>query len=150
MMKKGQAVTEYLSTYGFMFLAVLIGLGVLSYAGLLDVDRLRPQACELSFDVTCLDFVLVDNSLNLSIRNDFPVPIITVSDIQVFVQGESVTPICNSLNLAPAQTGILSCALNMPQYRTNQRYRLEVGIPFTQQNSPNQHVITGHIHLLSQ
>ena len=44
-MKKGQAALEFLTTYGWAFLVVLVMIGALAYFGVLNPSRLLPDKC---------------------------------------------------------------------------------------------------------
>lgn len=57
-MKRGQAAVEYLMTYGWAFMAILITLGALNYFGVLDVDNLRGQSCDFPPGIMCDEYVL--------------------------------------------------------------------------------------------
>jgi len=51
--KKGQAALEFLTTYGWAFLVILVMIGALSYFGVLDPSRYAPDACKLSGTLEC-------------------------------------------------------------------------------------------------
>ena len=44
-MKKGQAALEFLMTYGWAILVVLVAIGALAYFGVLRPERLLPEKC---------------------------------------------------------------------------------------------------------
>ena len=79
-MKKGQAALEYLVTYGWAFLAILVVLGALAYFGLLTPARYLPARCEFGVQLECVDYVLEDSvsysgltldRIRLQFRNNF-------------------------------------------------------------------------------
>ena len=43
--KKSQAALEFLTTYGWAFLIILIMIGALSYFGILSPSKLLPNRC---------------------------------------------------------------------------------------------------------
>ena len=43
--KKGQAAMEFLMTYGWAILVVLVAIGALAYFGVLSPDRFLPERC---------------------------------------------------------------------------------------------------------
>ncbi|HLD42836.1 MAG TPA: hypothetical protein VJB08_02490 [Candidatus Nanoarchaeia archaeon] len=47
-MKKGQAAMEFLMTYGWAILVVLVAIGALAYFGVLSPDRFLPEKCVIS------------------------------------------------------------------------------------------------------
>lgn len=53
--KKGQAAMEFLMTYGWALLVVLIAIAALAFFGLLNPSRFLPEKCELAPGLTCMD-----------------------------------------------------------------------------------------------
>jgi hypothetical protein len=53
--KKGQAALEFLMTYGWAILVVLVSIGALAYFGVLSPERFLPAKCTLQSGITCLD-----------------------------------------------------------------------------------------------
>ncbi len=74
-MKKGQAAMEFLMTYGWAILVVLIAIGALAYFGVLSPDKLLPNQCRLAQGLYCKSHkadtagvsVLIVNSLGKDI-----------------------------------------------------------------------------------
>ncbi len=53
--KKGQAALEFLMTYGWAILVVLIVIGALAYFGILNPSILLPEKCTLQMGLYCKD-----------------------------------------------------------------------------------------------
>lgn len=60
--KKGQAAMEFLMTYGWALLVVLIAIVALAFFGLLNPSRFLPEKCEIAPGITCLGFNAVHDS----------------------------------------------------------------------------------------
>lgn len=79
---KGQASLEYLTTYGWVFLVVLLTVGGFSYFGIIDPMMLLPERCVFDSGLTCTDFKIeYDGShsiISFSLQNNLP------SDIRLF------------------------------------------------------------------
>ncbi len=54
--KNSQAALEFLMTYGWAILVVLVAVGALAYFGVLSPDRFLPQRCSFQAGISCLDF----------------------------------------------------------------------------------------------
>ena len=54
--KKGQAAMEFLMTYGWAILVVLIAIGALAYFGVLSPERFLPTSCTLGTGFACDEF----------------------------------------------------------------------------------------------
>jgi len=74
-MKKGQAAMEFLMTYGWAILVVLVAIGALAYFGVLNPDKILPNQCRLAQGLYCKSHkadatgvtMLVTNSLGKDI-----------------------------------------------------------------------------------
>ena len=53
--RKGQAALEFLMTYGWAILVVLVAVGALAYFGVLSPDKFLPAKCTLSSGLGCVD-----------------------------------------------------------------------------------------------
>jgi len=62
-MKKAQAAMEFLMTYGWAILVVLVVIGALAYFGVLNPQNLLPEKCTLPMGLYCRDH-RVDGTLN--------------------------------------------------------------------------------------
>ena len=62
MMRKGQAAMEFLMTYGWAILVVLVAIGALAYFGVLSPQRFLPNSCTLVPGLGC-DAFQVKNEL---------------------------------------------------------------------------------------
>ncbi len=56
--KKSQAALEFLMTYGWAILVVLVAIGALAYFGVLSPDKFLPSKCTLPAGIACADFKL--------------------------------------------------------------------------------------------
>jgi hypothetical protein len=60
-MKRGQAAMEFLMTYGWAIMVVLIAIGALAYFGVLNPSKFLPESCTLFPGVSCDDFKVSEN-----------------------------------------------------------------------------------------
>lgn len=61
--KKSQAALEFLTTYGWAFLVILLMVGALAYFGILSPGRLLPNRCNFGAEFQCLDFNIRDGGI---------------------------------------------------------------------------------------
>lgn len=71
MFKKGQAAMEFLMTYGWAILVVLIAIGALAYFGVLNPSRFLPNSCTVSNQFACEtgDFLANSSGVTVILRN---------------------------------------------------------------------------------
>ena len=53
--KKSQAALEFIMTYGWAILVVLVAVGALAYFGVLSPDKFLPSKCTLQSGLACID-----------------------------------------------------------------------------------------------
>ena len=71
MTKKGQAAMEFLMTYGWAILVVLIVIAALAYFGVLDPSNVLPDKCTFPISLTCDDFLVsTSQGVRLSVINN--------------------------------------------------------------------------------
>ncbi len=56
--KKAQAAMEFLMTYGWAILVVLVAIGALAYFGVLNPGKYLPASCVVAPGISCDDFVV--------------------------------------------------------------------------------------------
>ena len=69
MSKKAQAAMEFLMTYGWAILVVLVAIGALAYFGVLNPSRFLPSSCTIIPGIGCDDFVVTATDVQLILRN---------------------------------------------------------------------------------
>ncbi|MCF7871583.1 hypothetical protein K9L97_00985 [Candidatus Woesearchaeota archaeon] len=72
--KRGQAAIEFLTTYGWAFMAIIIAMGALYYFDVLDTDRYVLVECETGPQIACIEASLdEEGNLTLRLQNNQPV-----------------------------------------------------------------------------
>jgi hypothetical protein len=66
--KKSQAALEFLTTYAWAFLVILIMIGALAYFGILNPNKLLPERCSFGSEFECRDFNIDKTGDNLDIK----------------------------------------------------------------------------------
>jgi len=67
--KRAQAAMEFLMTYGWAILVVLVVIGALAYFGVLNPSQLLPEKCTLPIGFNCKDFRVNSSSIKVDIEN---------------------------------------------------------------------------------
>jgi uncharacterized Zn-binding protein involved in type VI secretion len=90
--KKGQAALEFLTTYGWAFMLILVCIGALAYFGILSPGKLVPDKCVASVGFNCIDSVA-----SISSGDSLAVVLtanrgtkISITDLKVDVKGTDV------------------------------------------------------------
>ena len=69
MFKTAQAAMEFLMTYGWAILVVLVVIGALSYFGVLSPATLLPEKCAFPVSVSCVDHTVSGTGITLMLQN---------------------------------------------------------------------------------
>ena len=67
--RRGQAALEFLTTYGWALLVILVMVGALVYFGLLNPNRALPNRCDMPPGFACKDFQIRENGFDIIILN---------------------------------------------------------------------------------
>ena len=69
MERRAQAALEFIMTYGWAILVVLVAIGALAYFGVLSPDKFLPAKCTLQAGIACLDHRATAVALTVNIQN---------------------------------------------------------------------------------
>jgi len=76
---KAQAALEFLTTYGWAFLVILIMIGTLAYFGILSPSKLLPNRCNMGTEFQCIDYRIIESGatsqVDLRLKNNVGEPI---------------------------------------------------------------------------
>ena len=76
---KSQAALEFLTTYGWAFLVILIMIAALSYFGILNPSKLLPDRCTFGPEFSCTDYGIGSDGAKVRLRNNIGQSIIVDS-----------------------------------------------------------------------
>ena len=147
MQQRGQAAMEFLMTYGWAILVVLIAIGALAYFGVLNPGRFLPRSCILMPGLDCSEFK-VDNDfggqVQLVIRNGLGESI-DFSSLNVDTNLDG-TGDCTALDPAAISDGALSPQLDIAGCtigNVGDRFRGNIIGIYTLSGSTLTHSMTG-------
>ena len=72
---KAQAALEFLTTYGWAFLIILVMIGTLAYFGVINPSRILPSRCTFSSEFSCSDHLLKANEVRVKLKNNLGEPV---------------------------------------------------------------------------
>ena len=67
--RSAQAALEFIMTYGWAILVVLVAVGALAYFGVLSPDRFLPSKCTMQPGIACIDHKASSDQLEVVIQN---------------------------------------------------------------------------------
>jgi uncharacterized protein (UPF0333 family) len=105
-MKKGQAAMEFLMTYGWAILVVLVVIGALAYFGVLNPRALVPNRCNIVGEVTCKEVSFSPNTLTVAVVNNAQQSV-TLTSLAVTARSGTDAETCTFAALGTPNNGIL-------------------------------------------
>jgi len=69
-MRRAQAALEFLTTYGWAFMVVLVMIGALAYFGVLNPNKVLPSKCIVEVGFDCRDYVVHTGDFNIHLVNN--------------------------------------------------------------------------------
>ncbi len=69
-LKKAQGALEFLMTYGWAFLVILIMIGALAYFGVLSPNKFLPERCNFGSQFLCKDYQMSTTEVTLRLQNN--------------------------------------------------------------------------------
>ncbi len=152
--RRGQAAMEFLTTYGWAIMVVLVMIGALAYFGVLTPTKYLPERCLFTTGITCKDYIaLTEGTNDLRVRfvleNGLGNPIL-IPDDQVAVTYEGRAQTCENvsgaLTLASGSSATFTCAVfSGVSPGSGQRVKLAVALNYTEVGGSFIHPVTGDI-----
>ena len=135
--KRAQAALEFIMTYGWAILVVLVAIGALAYFGVLSPDRFLPDKCTLQAGIACVDHRATSASLTARITNSLGY------DIGAIVVSAGSCGTTNSpATLSNGQSGTytINCVLT-----SGSKYNAQFNVSYTVIDTGISHLNTGQI-----
>lgn len=112
--KKGQAAFEFLITYGWAFLLLLVVIGTFVYFGVLDPSRVLPDRCVFDTPFACEDSAATTMGVLAKLRNTVGTVKLVRADVICQGIGTAVPTPCSIVNN--------QCTLNISQESSTPEY----------------------------
>jgi len=156
--RKAQAAMEFLMTYGWAIMVILVMIGALAYFGVFNAGDLLPEKCVFTTGFTCRDFTayhnggdlqvlfLLENGLGTSVRI-VSAPSITVSGVSATCTNGSAFPI----TIGSGETRTFACTdvdngLGAgTSLGVGQRVKASISLNYTEITGVFPHPVSGEI-----
>lgn len=139
MQKRGQAALEFLTTYGWAFLVILVMIGALAYFGVLDPTRFLPQRCQFGAELHCERFNLDGTTQNATFELTNALPKnIYIDGIQYKVPSTDVWSDCTGAgsglgtSISRESIGSLYCEMAANTVNSGEKERIQIKLIYSQ------------------
>lgn len=161
--RSGQASLEYLFTYGWAFLAILLTIGSLAYFGVFNLDNFRGESCSFPPGISCVDYALSDDigptpALFVNVRNLHGADLnltnaVARSDItgEIGCELESGSIPSDGAEWNFETVLNISCDItDAASYVSRQNYDFVMNLEFVQRGQTYEHTTTGLLRVRAQ
>lgn len=152
--RKAQAAMEFLMTYGWAILVVLIVIGALAYFGVLDPSKLLPEKCVFPTGLHCDDYFVSESSINLSIQNgigkDIEILNISVDETSKVSLARCGNTLNEDGNLSNGQTQTFNLDCTINNTRAGSKYKFDVVLIYRYTGSTFDHTMEGDMFVRVQ
>ncbi|MAG91143.1 hypothetical protein CMO83_00535 [Candidatus Woesearchaeota archaeon] len=136
--KKSQAALEFIMTYGWAILVVLVAIGALAYFGVLSPDRFLPSKCNLQAGIACIDHKATPAQVQVRLVNSLGFDIDTIT-VKAGSCGTSSSPA--TLANGAQSTYTITCSPVL----TGSKYNQQLNISYTVTETSITHNNVGQI-----
>jgi hypothetical protein len=150
-MKKSQAAMEFIMTYGWAILVVILAVAGLNYFGVLSMAKMVPVSCTFPSSTPCVDVPTIyasDDSIQIALRNNVGanINITAVTLVTVGCTGP-VALISVNGNPPPVEVnndGIIRLNISCPGLEEG-RSKTEIFFNYINLDSRQEHTKSGYI-----
>lgn len=125
MQKRGQAALEFLMTYGWAMLAVLITIAALAYFGVLNPARFLPESCNLFPGIACTDFSANNVGVAITVQNGLGQ---SLNPFTLSISGCTSVQAISGLSDGEKEVIVLPCN---PSLVTNSKFKNDIDVTYT-------------------
>lgn len=160
--KKGQAAMEFIMTYGWAVLVVLVVIGALVYFGVLSPERLLPERCTFPAELGCVGKPRVDptvGNITISLINNVGYPIVLTNSVTTDATGSCQSPTMYSIAGIAVNGAISNVTLSNGQQAqviigcssiTAGRFKTDITLQYVNQQNSVLYPVTGEIRANAQ
>ena len=138
MNRKSQAALEFIMTYGWAILVVLVAIGALAYFGVLSPDRFLPAKCILQSGIMCVDHKVTPAIITVRITNSLGYDISSIT-MKAGGCGTDTTPAA----LANGESGTYDITCGTPL--TGSKYNNQLNLTYTVTETSISHNNVGQL-----
>ena len=139
-MSKSQAAIDFVMTYGWAIMMVMVAIGALAYFGVLSPDKLVGEKCVFPSGISCLDHLASaapqDMSILVTVKNNLGYDITGISVIATGCTGADLQSLLRNgqtIEFTPS-----SCTLTV-----GQKYNGDINITYTNADTGITHKMRG-------
>ncbi|MFP4524347.1 MAG: hypothetical protein ACLFO2_03480 [Candidatus Woesearchaeota archaeon] len=146
--KRGQTSIEFLTTYAWAFLGLLVTVGALNYLGILEPSSYTPERCSSGTQISCVDTYLAadessqDTTLLLMLSNNYPRSVLIENVTLTNIKEEDVGMDSPPFTVEPGRSYTAAFSFQSA-YTEGQHESVNFVITYRREGGSNSYNITG-------
>lgn len=146
---KGQAATEFIMTYGWAILAVMVSIGALAYFGVLNPSEYLPERCMMTSGFNCKEFAVSgeeDLRVQLTFENKLGQSI-RVENMTISLRGTSSDNSCLPAPVVMKTDDLskLDCTIDDASPGIGKKVKLDIQMIYSPLQGQYNHTVNGEI-----
>lgn len=143
MQKKAQSAVEFLTTYSWAIMIILLTIGALSYFNVFNTSRFVAEKCETGAQISCREAALTQEGIfYIHLTNNYPVDI-EINRIELRQGTKSFTSPSSTTTINRAANTTINFDLEERFSRNKETF--DITITFKRRTGANNYNITGTI-----
>jgi len=151
MVRRGQVALEFLTTYGWALMIILVMIGAISYFGVMNPSKLLPSKCTVGSELSCEDYQILNNddgttTVSLQMKQSVG-RTIYLGEFACSYQGEDSDPVdLSGLAWSPGDPQTFSCDLNEFVGLERQKVKVLYEVTYQRSLSGFTHLVAGELY----
>ena len=150
--RRAQAALEFIMTYGWAILVVLVMIGALAYMGIANPRKFIPESCTFSTGVGCQDFLLThvgtdDLRVQFTLENSLGKPI-TIGPVNISSRnGGGVVCVVPAGTMGAGDTKAFDCTIvtGAASPGVDQQTKIDINMSYIASGGSYYHRVDGEI-----
>ncbi|MEM4260224.1 MAG: hypothetical protein QXG00_03235 [Candidatus Woesearchaeota archaeon] len=146
MMKRGQVAIEFLTTYGWAVILILVMIGAIAYFGFFKPTNFVSDSCSTGSDLGCSDFVVYNERATLKLINNVGKTINITNVTYINTERGQILGSCTPNTIIQnGKIADLNCNFVNPIPNDDNKKKIKVEIIYNNAGSAIPHIIEGSI-----
>jgi len=128
-MKRAQAALEFLTTYGWAFIVILVMIGALAYFGVLNPSKVTPSRCIVEAGFDCKDFKITSGTINILLFNRKGTGLTITSNNTLATSDAGTISSCNATGGGVDQSITINCSASFAT-SLGSKVKVDFNIPY--------------------
>ncbi|MFH1174244.1 MAG: hypothetical protein V1725_03870 [archaeon] len=142
---RAQASFEFLTTYGWAILVILIAAGALAYFGVFNPGQYIPNQCEISPELSCVDYTVTHDSVQFMLLNNYEKSIDITDVLASHYTAGNFTCTPSTTTLLAGSTGEFNCTSSTYTFSQGEKADIKVEVTFRRTGGTQEYTVRGRI-----